>query len=165
MTVQKEKSFMAFMLFDPNPGGKVSLLFHCHLTERLVNFALVFLYSLQMASHLLTQLSVSALSSVALAFCTPVRLKYLKQRWRSLPVINQRLHSVQGKSKLLGMMRSTHLILPTVWTDGSCVTSGASLNASEQEPHKSPLLYLCFCLYCWCIPDALYLTILIFELL
>ena len=36
---------MAFMLFDPNPGGKVSLLFHCHLTERLVNFALVFLYS------------------------------------------------------------------------------------------------------------------------
>ena len=77
--MQEEKSFMAYMLFDPNIRGKVCLLFHCHLMERLVNFALVFFYALQMASHLLTQLSASALSPLALAFCIPVRLMYLKQ--------------------------------------------------------------------------------------
>lgn len=39
-----KKYFMAYMLFDLNIRGKICLLFHCHLTERLMNSALVFFY-------------------------------------------------------------------------------------------------------------------------
>lgn len=79
----EEKYFMACMLFDLNIRGKVCFLFHRHLTERLVNFVLVSFYSLQInGSHLLTELSASALPSVPLALCNPARLMYLKQKQR-----------------------------------------------------------------------------------